>query len=414
MSEANFLGSNINQVKEHNLRAILRLLLYEEAFSRVGLAKKTALSATTITNLVDELIEKQIVVECEDEFPLERRGVGRPRSRLCLVPRSRYAMGVHIRVGVFRVALVDLLGQVVDHIEVEFASSTPARQVIEDIAHASEKILLRQNNDRGTVLGIGVGASGLVNYRTGVNMLAANFGWSDVSLRDPLAELLHLSVVVDNNVRCMALGEAMFGTGRGITSLAFVYGRFGVGAGIVVDGKVFRGSGQGAGEIGHTIIIPHNGPLCRCGQRGCLETLVSEPTLIHQAEVAASLHPGSILERCMQVDTDSQKINRLFTAYREGDQWAKELVETSAEYLGIALANLVNLINPELILLGGMFAEEQEIFLPIARRVMVTNSFGGLGEKVRLEGTRFGRQAGMIGAASLALAKFLYLNPEDA
>src|SRR5512142_3344024 len=134
MTPSAFLGSNISQVKEHNLRAILRCFLYDGPLSRIQLAKKMALSATTITNLVDELVGTGILNECEETLPLEQRGVGRPQSRLCLSSRTRYAVGVHMRVGVFRVALVDLLGQVVDCTEVEFDSSSAARKVIGQIA----------------------------------------------------------------------------------------------------------------------------------------------------------------------------------------------------------------------------------------------------------------------------------------
>ncbi len=413
MAEPSFLGSNINQVKEHNLRALLRSLLHEGSLSRVQLAQKTGLSATTISNLVDELVASGIVSECADEALPEERRVGRPPSSLCLSASSRYAIGVHMRVGIYRVALVDLRGQVIDHTESEFSTITPARQVIEEIACRIQQIIQRSGIERSAILGVGVGAAGLVNFSTGVNLLAANFGWRDVPMRDWLGELVGLPVVVDNNVRCMALGEAIFGAGRGVGSLAFVYGRFGVGTGIVVNGKIFRGSGQGAGELGHTIILPNNGPLCRCGKHGCLEPLVSEPALTRQAEMAVDMHPGSILERCWREVDGQRPIRQLFQAYRLGDPWARELIETSAGYLSIALANLVNLINPELILLGGLFEEDGEIFLPLAQRGMEANSFGGLGQQVRLQATTFGWQAGMIGAAALALAKFFYLNPED-
>jgi glucokinase len=285
--------------------------------------------------------------------------------------------------------------------------------VIEDIAGTAQDVVINAGVERGRILGLGIGASGLVNYRTGYNVLAANFGWRDVPMRDWLVELLRIPVVVDNNVRCMALGESLFGAARGVNSLAFVYGRFGVGAGIVVDGKVLRGSGLGAGEIGHSILLPDNGPLCRCGKRGCLEPLVSEPALVRQAEMAADMHPDSILAGCLRSETALRPVKRLFLALRRGDPWAKELVETSAHYLGLALSNLVNLINPELILLGGLFDEQKDIYLPLVQETMVANSFGGLGEKVRLQAASFGWQAGMIGASALALAKYLYLKPEE-
>jgi glucokinase-like ROK family protein len=412
MSEANFLGSNINHVKEHNLRAILRSLLYDGPLSRIQLAKKTALSATTITNLVDGLIEKKIVSEYVEEIPSEPRGVGRPQSRLCLNGKSRFAIGVQMRVGVYRVALVDLLGQVVDYIEAGFASSTPARSVIEEIAHAIEEILLRHHIDRNIILGIGVGAAGLVNYATGVNILSTNLGWENIPIRDWLIERLNLPVVVDNNVKAMALAEAYFGSGRNASSLVFIYGRAGVGSGIVVGNRLLRGADLGAGEIGHMIIIAEGGKKCRCGQSGCLETLVSEPALIQQAQELCQAHPDSLMAQYLRIDP-GQPLDQVFKAAREGDPFAKEMIECSARYLGIALANIVNLLNPEMIVLGGLYHQGRDLILPIARETLENTAFAGLGKKVKLTATGFGWQAGIVGAAVLVITAFFLLSPEE-
>ncbi len=412
MTEPTFLGSNLNLVKEHNLRAVLLSLLYEGSLSRIQLAQKTSLSATTITNLVDEL-HAQGVIRDSGESNLVGRKVGRPRAGLRLVDDSRYAVGVQLRVGIFRVGITNLTGKLIERSEVEFSDDPPAEEVIGRIGDTINALILRSGIEQSRIVGVGFGATGLINYSTGVNILAANFGWKDVPIREWLVEQLKLPVVVDNNVRCMALGEAFFGVGRGVNSLAFIYARYGIGAGIVVNGKLYRGSGLGAGEIGHTIILPHDGPMCRCGQRGCLETLAAEPSLTRQAEQLAREHPGSILANNMADSSVPRPIKRLFNAYRQGDPYARQLIDTGSEYLGIALANLVNLFTPELILLGGLFEEEHEIILPTARAVMERTAFGGLGKQARLEVTSFGRQAGVIGAASLALAKFFYHNSVD-
>ena len=151
-------------------------------------------------------------------------------------------------------------------------------------------------------MGVGVGASGLVDPATGVNVVAPNLGWHDVPIREILARRLKMPVFVDNNVRAMALAEAMFGAGRGVSTLAFVYSRVGVGAGFVVAGDVYRGSRAGAGEIGHTTMIPAGGARCRCGNTGCLEMLVSEPEIVRQAQVLAARAPDSLLARELTTD----------------------------------------------------------------------------------------------------------------
>jgi glucokinase len=229
-----------------------------------------------------------------------------------------------------------------------------------------------------------------------------------VDIQSVLNARLGLPVVVDNNVRAMALGEAYFGLGRGVDSLAFVYGRTGVGAGFVFGGQVFRGSSTGAGEIGHTIIVPEGGEPCRCGQRGCLETMVSEPVILRQAQAIAQRRPEGLLATCFSQKGDLEPIERVFAAARRGDSEACNLIEQVACYLGVALANLVNILNPEMILLGGMFAQGQDLFLPVATRTMRQMAFAGLGEKVRLQTTSFGWRAGVIGASALALMRFFY------
>jgi predicted NBD/HSP70 family sugar kinase len=243
--------------------------------------------------------------------------------------------------------------------------------------------------------------------------MAPNLGWRDVPIRDWLTERLGLPVCVDNNVRAMALGEAWFGTGQDVRALAFVYARIGVGAGFVVDGQLFRGSGAGAGEVGHTTIIPDGGDRCRCGNAGCLETLVSEPAVVSLAEELARQNPQGILARHLRsVEGTSSDIERIFAAARAGDEATRTMLNERARYMGIALANLVNTFNPELILLGGMLAQGQDLLLPVMEATMRQQAFANLGEQVQLQTTSFGRQAGVVGAATLALNAFFYQQPD--
>jgi len=412
MNELTFLGSNINLVKAHNLRALLLSLLYEGSVSRVELAEKTSLSTTTVTNLISELRDQGIVFEEGLEETSGRRRVGRPRTALHLVADARFAVGVHIGIGMFRVTVTNLFAEMICSNIVQFDLEAPAEQVLEMIAEWIEKTIDDSHVNRQRIIGVGIGASGLVNYQTGVNILAPSLKWHDVPVREILTSKLNIPVVVDNNVRAMALAEAFFGAGRGVNSLAFVYGRVGVGAGFVVGGQIFRGSSAGAGEIGHTIIIPEGGQLCRCGKRGCLETLVSETSLISQAMEIAATHPDGLLSQHLNQEDGGRTIERIFAAARAGDQKTRKMIEQCACYLGMALANLVNVINPELILLGGLFAQSEELILPVAENTMRELSFAGLGEKVRVQTTSFGWRAGVIGASALALTTFFYHQAE--
>jgi glucokinase len=304
--------------------------------------------------------------------------------------------------------VVDLFAETVCGKIVEFDPDMPPFEVIEQIAASVENAIAESQVDRRKILGVGVGASGLVNFQTGVNLLAPNLGWNNIPIQELLEIALALPVIVDNNVRAMALGEAYFGAGRGVDSLTFVYGRTGVGAGFVFGGNVFRGSSTGAGEIGHTIVIPQGGEPCRCGKRGCLETLVSETVILREAKEIARRNPAGLLAQQMSQNSELQPIERVFNAARQGDLETRRMIETRACYLGIALANLVNMLNPELILLGGMFAQGYDLILPVAAQTMRDTAFAGLGEKVRVQTTSFGWRAGVIGASALALLRYFY------
>jgi glucokinase len=283
-------------------------------------------------------------------------------------------------------------------------------QVLVETAALAQEAILESGVDPRKVVGLGVGASGLVDPHTGVNVVAPNLGWRDVPLRDWFGERLELPVCVNNNVRAMALGEAMFGVGQQVRALAFVYARIGVGAGFVVDGQLYHGSAAGAGEIGHATIIAEGGEPCRCGNNGCLETLVSEPAVVRLAEELARHDRGGVLAAHLQ-GGEGSTIERVFAAARAGDSATRAMLDERACYMGIALANLVNVLNPELIVLGGIYAQGSDLLLPTIETTMRQRAFANLGERVRLETTSFDRQAGVVGAAALALSTFFYEQP---
>ena len=409
MAQPIFQGRNINLVKQHNLQGILLNLLYEPVLSRVQLARRLNLSNTTITNLIAELINQGIVTEINAGSEKdELRPVGRPRTNIHLEPNARHVIGIHIGVGIFRIGLANLRAEVIHNHTQHFDTNSPAGEVMDLIEVFTENVIKQSGGDRDRILGVGVGASGLVDFSTGVNLLAPNLGWHDVPLREELQKRLDLPIIVDNNVRTMAIAETYFGAGRGVDSVAFVYGRTGVGAGLTFRGRVFRGSSKGAGEIGHCVMLPHGGETCRCGNSGCLETIISESAILREARRIAGSNPGGILANMLENCTDRPLIECVFDAARQGDSLVKEMIEARAYYLGIALANLINLFNPDLILLGGIFSRGEDLFIPPVTRTIQQMSFGGMGKQVRLQATSFGWKAGVVGAAALALLHFFF------
>ena len=268
-------GHGIGNIKAHNLRAVLLTLLHQGPTSRVRLAQLTGLSSTTITNLIAELLDQGIVAETGKEgfvaaaatdsqngnghTGAARTGAGRPPTLVGIVPSARCAAGLHFGVDTIRVGVTDLFGNLLCYRVLPHPPDLSPAKLLDQAAAEIEDAIAKAASAGPLLVGVGVGASGLVDPATGVNVVAPNLGWHDVPIRDILARRLNVPVFVDNNVRAMALAEAMFGAGRGVSTLAFVYSRVGVGAGFVVGGDVYRGSRAGAGEIGHTTMIPAGG-----------------------------------------------------------------------------------------------------------------------------------------------------------
>lgn len=405
-------GSSASSLKSHNLRAILYFLVWHAPISRVRIAQLSGLSTTTATNLIGELLEKGLVEEGGFDHTDGQRSVGRPRVALRLVPHARFAIGVHIGVGSVYVAVTNLFASPVYSLSYEYPIDKPALTVLDDMHTLIEQAIYESGVDRNTLVGVGIGASGLVDLDAGVNILAPNLGWHNVSIRDHLSSRLNLPVFVDNNVRAMALAEAMFGAGTDVSVLAFVYARIGVGAGFVLDGQLYRG-GAGAGEIGHLTLLANGGEPCRCGNTGCLETLVSEPTMIRQAQAIIQEIPDGVLAKCLNTD-GKITIEHIFDAARAGDSATVAMLDRCAYYMGIGLANLVNTLSPEMIILGGIFAQGKDILFPVVEKTLRERAFANLGDHVQLQTPTFGPDTGMIGAATLALRAFFYEQPEGA
>jgi len=402
MLHSSAMGTNSSEIKSHNISAILLSLLHGENVSRAQLAQILGVSSATITNLVGELVEQGYVVE--SGIARTNGQVGRPKRVLQLVYDARFAVGVHIDVGQVHVILSNIAGQEVAVQTFQHAIDESYSQVLDTISETIERLIDRSPMQLEQVVGVGVAASGLVNVEMGVNIIAPNLNWYDVPIRDYLQQRLNLPVVVENNVRAMAFGEAMFGHARNVHVVAFIYGRIGVGAGLVVGGQLYRGAAAGAGEIGHTVVMI-------CDSDGTLkpvtlETLVSEPAILQQGQELIANRPHDILAQLTNKQGMSSGV--IYEAARAGDMAVLEMLRQRATYLGMALANLVNIFNPELIVLGGLYSRIQDLMLLPIEHAMRQYAFANLGQQVQIRTTQFGERAGMVGSAALALDRFFY------
>jgi glucokinase len=254
----------------------------------------------------------------------------------------------------------------------------------------------------GTLAGIGLGAAGATDSRSGVVIMASNLKWKNVPLRDLLLARLGASpglpVRVDKDTNAAVLGEMLFGAGRGTRHLFYATVGTGVGGGMVLDGRLYHGATEGASDLGHLVLEP-DGILCGCGKHGCLETLSSGPAIARQAREALAQGRASSLSA---IPAESLTAVEVVEAAQAGDALALDVLAQAGHYLGVALAYYLDLNNPELIVVGGgVPTAAGDLFLEPVRRTMAARALPYNAQAVRLTLPGLGKNAGAVGAAAL-------------
>lgn len=281
---------------------------------------------------------------------------------------------------------------------------TPAHPdaVIDSIFATIEKTI-SASKLKPQLLGIGVAAAGIVDSDTGKVIFSPNLsGWHDVPLRDAIQQKFGISTYLGNDATLAALGEWCFGVKKKVANLIYITVSTGIGGGIIADGKLYTGSRGVAGEIGH-MTIDVNGPRCNCGNIGCWETLASGTALAREA--VKQITKGVSTSIVNLVDGDMSKIDAkvVFLAAKQGDELAKELISQLAFYFGVGLANLVNIFNPELILIGGGVAKMGDLLLQPAIKVVKERAFSTSAATVEIKPALLGDDSGVLGAVALVL-----------
>jgi predicted NBD/HSP70 family sugar kinase len=229
-------------------------------------------------------------------------------------------------------------------------------------------------------------------------------GWRGVPLRERLAAKLQMPVFIDNDANAAALAERYFGAAQDVEDFAYVVANIGLGAGLVVGGQIFSGASGYAGEAGHTTIDP-DGPLCRCGNRGCWERLASLRALTERVDGA--LRAGAASRIPSIVDGGEITLEAILEAARDGDQVARQALDETGTYLGIGIANLVNLLNPQLVAFGGSLSLAHEFLMPAAQRVVDERAMGELRHAARIVVSALKADACVLGGVALVLHDIL-------
>ncbi|MCC9077143.1 ROK family protein [Litorilinea aerophila] len=383
------------------LKEINRARLFDElkaarVLSRPELAQRTGLSRAAVTVLMEDLIK----VGVARESGLGNSTGGRPPVLLEFNPDAAYAIGARMRDSQWGIVMTNLDAQVIHSLDVPIPNSTPeaaVRSLCDGV-----RALMAQVHEAQILPALGVGTPGLVDMSTGVIKSAVDVGWFEVPFRDMVEEELGMRTFVANRSKVGALAELWCDPQPGITEIIYISIGTGIAAGIVHENKLYIGANSSAGELGHVTVLP-DGPLCPCGNRGCLQQLASGPAIANRARAALRSAEDSFLRALTGDHPERLTASTVFMAAEAGDPIAQQVVLETAQYLGLAIANLINLFNPQLIVIGGPVGQEGRILLDPLRAEVQRRAMAYPLSALEIVMSNLGQYAGAIGAAVLVL-----------
>jgi N-acetylglucosamine repressor len=378
---------NRDLMRAMNRSIILNVIKTKGEIARAEIARQTGLSPATVTAITAELIEDDLVFE---KAAGDSSG-GRPPILLAVNPSGGYVVGIKLTETHAIGALTDLEANVITKKTILLESQEPS-EVVCELALLSTELMVAAGLPQTKLLGVGIGLAGIIDYAQGILRQSPFFSWRDLPLRSLLQAQLHVPVYVDNDVNTLTHAEKWFGSGQGIHNFLVITVGRGIGMGIVINGQFYRGASGGAGEFGH-ITIEHNGRACSCGKQGCLEALVSEPGLLQTAAIAASNGHLPV------VDT----IEEFLTLVEQENPTAVQILNDAGKLLGRAIANVVNVLNPKKIILGGEGVRLGDPFFQPMKDEIFNNATAVLTADLQIQVEPWGDDAWARGAASQVL-----------
>lgn len=403
------MKSDAQQMKEYNRALVLRLIQQEGPVSRTALAKMTGLSPTTVSVIIDALLAEGLVRECGSS-PLATTGAGRRPILLEIRPEAGFLLAVDLGVTNTTVVLYDLASNARARRTAPTPKGQDAGANIQLIVRFIHECLEEAGVSLRQVAGVGLGVPGLVDSERGVSRYSHNLGFRNVPFKEVLERQLGVPVFVENVIRMTTLAEKWLGAGKDVSDLICIGIGSGLGAGIVVGSQLYRGPWQGAGEIGHTVVLP-GGPLCRCGNRGCLEAVVAGRGIV--ARTMARLEAGapSSLRELPSEALKELSAKVIAEHAGQGDKLCREIFWETGVYLGLGIANMINLFDIPYVILGGGVAQAGELlFRPVIETVR-SHVYSVDPDQVQIVPRQLGSEASLLGAALLVSMETVFKLP---
>jgi predicted NBD/HSP70 family sugar kinase len=387
---------------------LLRVIHKNDQVSRIDLVERTGFSAGSITGMVQSLISKGLVTE----LPVTARLSTSGRRPVGLKVRhdAAYLVGVDLGSFYLRTLVTDMLGNVVHKIQIEANLPAGREQVLHKTFEAIRTVMRDCGVPRKSIRGIGLGHSGIIDSLTGTVLSFPRPGqmteWKNVPLREMIVNEFSLPCILEDSVRAIALAERCYGMGRRLNDFVYIDVGMGIGAGIVLDGKLYKGFGDGAGEFGH-MTVEENGPLCCCGNNGCLEMMASCAAIMRATRNAIEQGVDSKIRELVMEDFRQLSIEVIAQAARENDSLAFRVLDEAVSHIGVALADLVNLLNPGVVIFGGPLFRTAPHLLEALKRVLKQRALERSANQTQLCVSNLGSEAGALGAARAASEKVI-------
>jgi glucokinase len=323
---------------------------------------------------------------------------GQPKNRS--LAENELVIAVDLGGTNMRTATIDSEGRIYDRTKQHTPKATKPEGIVNAIVAAARECESHSHQRGAKVGAVSVVVPGTVRADEGVVMKVPNIPClNDFHLADALRNELQLAAVIENDANAAAVGEMWKGAGRGHSSIIMITLGTGVGGGIILDGKLWRGIDGSAGELGHIGVEPFGGVHCPCGSIGCLEVYASATAIVRQARELLSRYPNSPLNTTQDLTAAS-----VYQRGAEGDELALEVFRQMGTYLGIGLASLINIFNPEVIVIGGGAADGWDLFIPHVREAVARRAFKVPAERAKVVRAERGDDAGLLGAAQIAFA----------
>jgi predicted NBD/HSP70 family sugar kinase len=392
-------SGSLRSLRELNRMRVVDALRHSGTASRADLSRHTGLSRATVSSLVSDLIERGVVMERSPGADSAGTAqAGRPPVLLALDPSAGAALGIDFGHTHVRVAVADLSSRVLAERRHALDVDSSAGEAIDVASALADEVLGEAGVAPEALIGCGMGVPGPIDRTSGIVGSSAILpGWAGLRPADELARRLAIPVEADNDANLGTLAEAAYGAARSVGDVIYVKVASGIGAGVLLGGRLHRGATGIAGEIGHVLVDPQ-GRLCRCGSRGCLETVAAAPALLEllRDTRGAELTLGDVVRLA-----------------RDGDVGTRRLVADSGRAVGRVLADLCNVLNPELLVLGGELAVAGDPLIDGVRESLARFALPAAADAVRVTAGVLGDRAELLGALALVIADTDRLRSKD-